>query len=229
MSRATLITSAAAGAVLLGAGCYLMRRSETGRALRNADARVISIISPVIDLRIAEAVLETMEHLSGDHVTLLIHTQGGCVASCVLISNALRQYPHSTAIVPYMAISGGTMIALNAKRLEMGRNAALSAVDPIISGMRARHIRVEKNDGGLGALAKEYHVAITRYLRDTLEARLPDAAPEQLDRAMAVFMGEKSPHEWPILMPEVRQLGIPVSPTATAWAAHVDAFRRRWW
>jgi hypothetical protein len=150
MSSGALITSAAAGAVILGAGWYLARRGETRPAMRGADARMIPIISPVIDLRIAEAVLEVMEHNHGDQITVLLHTQGGCVASCVLISNALRQYPNSTAVVPYMAISGGTMIALNAKRLEMGRNAALSAVDPIISGMRARHLRVEKNDGGSG-------------------------------------------------------------------------------
>lgn len=229
MSRAALITTAAAGAMLLGAGCYLMRREEAGRTVRVSGSPVIPIISPVIDLRMAEAVLEVMEHLAGDEVTVLLHTQGGCVASCVLISNALRQYSNSTAVVPYMAISGGTMIALNASRLEMGRNAALSAVDPIISGMRARHLRVEKNDGGLGELAKEYHSAITRYLRETLEARMPDASQEQLARAMEVLMGENSPHEWPIRMPEVNQLGIRVAPMAGVWASRVDAYRKRWW
>lgn len=229
MNRAALFTTAAAGAMLIGAGCYFIRRDDAKGAVRAPGSPVIPIISPVIDLRMAEAVLEIMEHLAGDEVTVLLHTQGGCVASCVLISNALRQYEHSTAVVPYMAISGGTMIALNAKRLEMGRNAALSAVDPIISGMRARHLRVEKNDGGLGELAKEYHSAISRYLRETLEARMSGASEAQLATAMATLMGERSPHEWPIRMPEVAQLGIAVEPMVGGWASRVDTYRKRWW
>lgn len=77
---------------------------------------IIPIITPVIDMGIAEDVLEAMAHLGGDEVTLVLHTSGGCVASCVLIANALREFRHSTAIVPYMAMSGGTLIALNASQ-----------------------------------------------------------------------------------------------------------------
>lgn len=229
MSRGLLLTSAAASAMILGTGWYLARRGETRQAVRGSDARLIPIISPVIDLRIAEAVLEAMEHSHGERITVLLHTQGGCVASCVLISSALRQYPHSTAVVPYMAISGGTMIALNARRLEMGRNAALSAVDPIVSGMRARHLRVKDDDGGLGALARDYYTAIEGFLRETLAQRLPAASEDQLTRAVTVFMGEKAPHEWPVYRPEIEQLGINVESAAHEWASQVDAYRRRWW
>jgi membrane-bound ClpP family serine protease len=118
----------------------------------------------VIDLRVAEDVLEAMERIPGDEVTVVLHTLGGCVTSCVLIANALRQFPQSTAIVPYMATSGGTLIALNARRLQMGRSAALSAVDPIVEGQRVKHLPEEPQDP-TQALAHEYEAAITRYLR----------------------------------------------------------------
>jgi ClpP class serine protease len=36
-----------------------------------------------------------------------------------------------------MALSGGTLIALGAREIAIGRNAALSAVDPVLFGRRA--------------------------------------------------------------------------------------------
>lgn len=39
-----------------------------------------------------------------------------------------------------MALSGGTLIALGAREIAIGRNAALSAVDPVLFGRRAKHI-----------------------------------------------------------------------------------------
>jgi len=225
MNRATLVTALVTGSALVGAG-YLLSRRPRPRALPSS---VIPIITPVIDVGIAEDVLEAMEHLPGDEVTIVLHTSGGCVTSCVMIANALRQFERSTAIVPYMAISGGTLIALNAQHLQMGRSASLSAVDPIVRGQRARHLPEDEPPNGIAAVAREYEVAIGRYVHDTLAARLPGASEEQLARAMDVFMGEHAPHEWPIRRPEVEALGLPVSPATRSWAEMVDAYRKRWW
>ena len=226
MSRAAVIT-VAAGAALLGAG-YFMRRG--GEVREQSEPWIIPIITPVIDLGMAELVLAAMERVPGQKITLVLHTQGGCVASCVMIAKALRHFPDSTAIVPYMAISGGTLIALSASRLEMGRSAALSAVDPIVLGQRAKHVPEGRTDDqGLGALAREYEVAITQYMRSTLAARLQGQAAANLDRAMELFMGRNAPHEWPILMSEVETLGLPVTKASRQWSTVVDEFRRRWW
>lgn len=225
MNRTALVTALVTGSALVGAG-YLLTRRPRARALPSS---IIPIITPVIDIGMAEDVLEVMEHLSGDEVTLVLHTAGGCVTSCVMIANALRQFEKSTAIVPYMAISGGTLIALNAQQIQMGRSASLSAVDPIVRGTRARHLPEDEPPNGLAALAREYEVAITRYVRDTLAARLPGAGEAALERAMDVFMGEHAPHEWPIRRPEVEALGLPVGPAAGSWAEMVDAYRKRWW
>ena len=151
MNRTTLVSALVTGSALVGAGYFLSRRPRP-RALAS---NIIPIITPVIDLRVAEDVLEAMERIPGDEVTVVLHTLGGCVTSCVLIANALRQFPESTAVVPYMATSGGTLIALNARRLQMGRSAALSAVDPIVEGQRAKHLPDEPQDP-TQALAHEY-------------------------------------------------------------------------
>jgi ClpP class serine protease len=226
MNRTAVITTAVAGAAFLGAS-YLLRRQEP-RGLRRYST-VIPIITPVIDFRVAEAVLEMMEHLPGDDVTIVLHTQGGCVMSCVMIADGLRKFASSTAVVPYAAISGGTLIALNARRLEMGRNAALSAVDPIVSGIRAKHMPEDSKDTTV-LTAREYQKAIEDYLEATLAARQGPSPPLGLvDKALERFMGDHRPHDWPIGMTEVEQLGIPVTSASSRWAILVDDYRRRWW
>ncbi|MFY0531698.1 SDH family Clp fold serine proteinase [Nannocystis pusilla] len=225
MSRAALVTALITGSALVGAG-YILTRRPRQQALTSS---VVPIVTPVIDIGIAEDVLAAMERLPKDEVTVVLHTSGGCVASCVMIANALREFEKSTAIVPYMAISGGTMIALNATQLQMGGSASLSAVDPIIAGQRARHLPEDDKSMGLHALGQEYEAAIGEYIRETLAARLPGASEAKLERAFKVFMGEAAPHEWPIRRPQVQALGLPVSPATRTWAEMVDAYRRRWW
>jgi len=224
MNRTTLVSALVAGSTLVGAG-YVLSRRPRHRALAS---NIIPIITPVIDLRVAEDVLEALERVPGDEVTVVLHTLGGCVTSCVLIANALREFAASTAVVPYMAISGGTLIALNARKLQMGRSAALSAVDPIVQGQRTKHLPEEPADPQQ-ALAHEYQAAITRYLRDTLVSRMPDIDEKRLWSTVDVFLGEHAPHEWPIRREEVAALGLPVSPAPRMWAEMVDAYRRRWW
>lgn len=230
MNRGTALAIAGlAGVGLLGTAAFVRRSNR--RALSFVDHEVIPLITPVIDLRIAENVLAAMERMSGENVTVIIHTQGGCVASCVMIAKAVAQFQNSHAVVPYMAISGGTMIALSASNLSMGRNAALSAVDPIVMGQRAKNIEDGDNvsDHALGALAREYHLAVGAFLRETLARRLEGSSTTELDAAVSVFMGENRPHEWPISSEQVSGLGIAVSLTEPRWAPIVDEVRRRWW
>ncbi len=222
MSKHVLLTGLAAGAALIGAG-YLGRR-----ALARAPhlTGIIPIVTPFIDIEMAEGVLAVMEHLPDDRVTIVLHTLGGCVTACVLIANALRQFRDSTAVVPYMAISGGTLIALSAMRLEMGGHASLSAVDPQIMGQRVKHLAEGKEKPSIAALAREYDVSMRKYVRGALREHLPE---ERLGPAMDLFLGEHAPHEWPIQRPEVEAVGIAVTPAASKWAALVDRYRGRAW
>ena len=221
MRKAVLLTTLAAGA-LVGAG-YLGRRVQARAPLRTG---ILPIVVPFIDIEVAEDVLAVMERLPDDRVTIVLHTSGGCVTACVLIANALQQFKESTAVVPYMAISGGTLIALSATRLEMGRRASLSAVDPQIMGQRVKHLAEAKDKPAIAALAREYEVAMRKYVRARLGAHLPE---DRLGPAMDLFMGEHAPHEWPIRRPEVEALGIPVTPAASQWSAMVDEVRGRIW
>jgi pimeloyl-ACP methyl ester carboxylesterase len=224
MSRSLILRSAITSAFIGGAITWLHQRARPSRLPRH----VIPIVTPVITMRFAEEVLERLEHAPGEEVFVVLHTDGGEVAACVLIADALRKFPRSTAVVPYMAFSGGTIVALNARRLLLGKNAALSAVDPVIYGQRARHIQPTQDheQNPLHPLAAEYSKAVEGYLRQTLSERLADAPPAALDRAMSVFMGEAAPHAWPIHASQLETLGIPVELAEPAWAGLVDDQRR---
>ncbi|MEZ4448156.1 MAG: hypothetical protein R3B09_01670 [Nannocystaceae bacterium] len=211
------------GAATAGyAGYVAYRRYGAGPRLPPG---VVSLVAPVIHPGVAEEVLEKIEPMGQDEVTVLLHTFGGCVSSCVQIADALRKFRRSTAIVPYMAASGGTLIALNATKLEMGRNASLTAVDPIIRGRRGKNLPDTEKWASSKADAKDYENAIRTYLRQTLAARLPGASDEKIVAAMDVFMGKNAPHEWPIRPAEVEALGIKVASADVAWAGIVDQLR----
>jgi hypothetical protein len=102
-------------------------------APRALPSSIIPIITPVIDLRVAEDVLEAMERIPGDEVTVVLHTLGGCVTSCVLIANALRQF----GVDGRRPVHGD--LGRHADRAQRpppadGPQRALSAVDPIVEG-----------------------------------------------------------------------------------------------
>jgi hypothetical protein len=76
---------------------------------------------------------------------LILHTPGGDVAA----TESIIDYLHSLydgnirAIVPQMAMSGGTLIALSCKSILMGRQSSLGPIDPQIGGMPAQGILEE--------------------------------------------------------------------------------------
>lgn len=76
---------------------------------------------------------------------LILHTPGGDVAA----TESLIDYLHSLydgnirAIIPQLAMSGGTLIALSTKEILMGRQSSIGPVDPQIGNMPAQGILEE--------------------------------------------------------------------------------------
>lgn len=62
---------------------------------------------------------------------MILNTPGGEIFGIQLISRLLKQYPgKKTAIVPYYAMSGGTVLSLSCDEIQMGNAACLGPVDP---------------------------------------------------------------------------------------------------
>jgi ClpP class serine protease len=78
---------------------------------------------------------------------LILHTPGGSVAATESLVDYLRSMfgTNIRAIVPQLAMSAGTMIALSAKSIVMGKHSSLGPIDPQYGGMPAHGI-VEEFD-----------------------------------------------------------------------------------
>lgn len=72
-------------------------------------------------------------------VDLLLHTPGGDMAATESIIHYLRKMfgRNIRAIVPQLAMSGGTMIACSAKEIVMGTHSNLGPIDPQFNGIPA--------------------------------------------------------------------------------------------
>jgi ATP-dependent protease ClpP protease subunit len=76
---------------------------------------------------------------------LLLHTPGGDVAA----TESLIDYLHDLydgnirAIIPQLAMSGGTLMALSCKEIIMGRQSSIGPVDPQIMNMPAQGVLEE--------------------------------------------------------------------------------------
>jgi ClpP class serine protease len=70
-------------------------------------------------------------------IDIVIHTLGGYSLAAELIAAALKARPRTAptrAYIPYVAMSGGTMVALAADTIYMGKNAALGPIDSLYAG-----------------------------------------------------------------------------------------------
>jgi hypothetical protein len=73
---------------------------------------------------------------------LILHTPGGETAATESIVDYLRQMfgNNIRAIVPQLAMSGGTMIACACKSILMGKESSLGPVDPQLNGVPAHGV-----------------------------------------------------------------------------------------
>lgn len=76
---------------------------------------------------------------------LILHTPGGDMAATKSLVDYLRQMfgKDIRAIVPQIAMSGGTMIALACKEIVMGKHSNLGPIDPQFFGVPAHAIKEE--------------------------------------------------------------------------------------
>jgi ClpP class serine protease len=141
---------------LLMGRLYAARRAQ---ALRNIEkqhgTRVITMIhrqekrslfgfsvARYIDLEDAQTIIAAITETPDDvPIDLIIHTPGGLVLAAMQIARAVEAHPAKvTVYVPVYAMSGGTLIALAADEIVLGKFSVLGPIDPQIGGLPAASI-----------------------------------------------------------------------------------------
>ena len=151
-------------------------------------------------------------------IDLVVHTPGGVALAAELIAMALKNHPgRTTVIVPFYAMSGGTLIALAADEILLGRESILGPVDPQIKGYAAgAYLRLMARKP-VEAVADET-ILLAEAAKQSLEqARefvkwlLEDKLPRKERNALALFLtGGYISHDTPIVLDVVREYGLPV-------------------
>lgn len=154
-------------------------------------------------------------------IDLIIHTPGGLALAAEMIATAVRLHPAKvTAIVPFYAMSGGTLVALAADEILMEPYSVLGPVDPQVGGWPAGaliHLAEKKPAESIGdqvlilaEIARLSLVSVQRFILWLLAEKLP----QQLAAQTAEFLtGGYLSHDTPIMLDSARTLGLPCSPS----------------
>lgn len=91
---------------------------------------------------------------------LILHTPGGAIAATESIVYYLKKMFGNDirVFVPQIAMSAGTMIALSAKEIVLGKQSNLGPIDPQYGGMSCAGI-IEEFDEALSAVSKDASAA----------------------------------------------------------------------
>ena len=151
-------------------------------------------------------------------VDLILHTPGGLVLAAEMIAMAVRKRPAKvTAIVPFYAMSGGSLIALAAKELMMEKESILGPLDPQVAGFPAHALvalpslkpaaAVSDQMLILSGIARQSVDQIREFVKWILEDKL---APKDCDAVAAFLTGGYLTHDTPIVPEVLHDLGLPV-------------------
>lgn len=92
------------------------------------------------DINHLMSVVDDLDKSKG--LDLILHTPGGELVATEAIVNYLKQIFGNDirAIIPQIAMSAGTMIALSCKSIVMGKHSSIGPIDPSIGSMSVYHI-----------------------------------------------------------------------------------------
>lgn len=191
----------------------LVHRQETMRLLGFPLVRYI-------DIDDAEDVIRAIRDTDPETpIDIVLHTPGGLVIASLQIAAALSQHRgRVTAIVPHLAMSGGTLIALAADRIIMAPHAMLGPIDPQINGFPAASLARVVREKPIAEIDDQ--TLIWADIGEKATHQVAAAANKLLGRCMdadgaAALAGKLTSgqwtHDYPITAEAAAGLGLPVS------------------
>lgn len=152
----------------------------------------------------------------GQPTILVLHTCGGDLSHVARLARAVEVHGSVEAWVPYRALSGGTVVALAAKKIVMWPDACLGPVDPQLlvgwTGFFSSH-SLDQVVETKGKDADEFWLATShegqRAIHDVRTLLQRFRVPEP---AMARLLNQGHTHGFPIFLEEAQELGLAVEP-----------------
>ncbi|KAB2948481.1 MAG: Serine dehydrogenase proteinase [Candidatus Methanoperedens nitroreducens] len=172
-----------------------------------------------INIEDTEHVLMNIRQTPEDKdVDLILHTPGGLVLAAEMIAMAVKNHPAKvTVIVPFYAMSGGTLIALAADEIIMEKDSVLGPVDPQIKDIPAGSLISLLNKKPIGTISDE-NIMLSDIARKSLvrviklvEWLLEDRMEREKAQDVADFLtGGYITHSTPITFEVAKEFGLEV-------------------
>lgn len=176
----------------------------------------------MIDMSDMEDILDAIRSTPKNKpIDLILHVTGGMVLSTTQIARALKAHPARTrVIIPYYAMSGGTLISLGADEIVMAENAILGPLDPQLltfkgpipvntlkDVVKKKGLKADDETLMLASVGKQ----ATQQIQDVIIDLLKDKVRTDKAKKIANFLttGGKT-HDYPISPEEAKKLGLPV-------------------
>ena len=224
MRRVSVLWYALAGAAGAGAIAWLHNRRVDDRQfppfplLRSPPTLPtptpgVVVLAPEWGIIRTEHVLPLQRALeaSPESIGIVIHTLGGTILAVDHIAHMLSSYKgRVTVYVPYMALSGGTMIAIAADEIVMEPSAILGPVDPQLNGWPAVGILELLSRKPPESIDDEWMLLATESQKALAETRQSVRALVSSEPAVERLTSGSTTHARPITYAEASSLALPV-------------------
>lgn len=195
MSRAVKGLVALSAAAALGALVLTPRRRPLFRG-----RPFVSVTASYLTTSYAESVIDDFDRIPSGPFYVLVDTYGGQVtAVAMMLKTLVERRAEITAVVPRLAFSGGTLIALCSQRIIAGPRAFFSPVDPQIRECAAREL-----DESI--VAQQYTAQVADWVDRLVRYQVEDVAKRGEIRSL--LLGDRFPHGWPIAASELASAGL---------------------
>ncbi len=155
---------------------------------------------------------------TSEDVDLILHTPGGLVLASEMIAMAVKNHPAKvTVIIPFYAMSGGTLIALAADEIIMEKDSVLGPVDPQIGGMPAGALISLPEKKSIETISDDYImlseearkslVRVQKMVMWLLEDKMNKGTAEKLAEFLT---GGYMTHDTPIVFDVAKRFGLKV-------------------
>ena len=165
----------------------------------------------------AFSLCEKIRRNKKSELLLILHTLGGYSFPSEMIANAIKKHPGKKAsCVPYVAMSGGTVIALATDVIHMGKDAFLGPIDTQYAGFPAEAFDKLKEDKSKERIGDS--VLLTSYLVDQHKTSAKKRAmailnekhqpKDDKEKVVNELMNKGRHHAEPISVSEAKKISI---------------------
>ncbi|MCE9522265.1 MAG: ATP-dependent Clp protease proteolytic subunit [Alphaproteobacteria bacterium] len=150
---------------------------------------------------------------------IILHTPGVIIMHALQIARAIKAHKgKKTVFVPHLAMSGGTLIALAADEIVMSDHAVLGPIDPQVGGAPAASwVKVARDkpiatvDDETLLLADVSQKVLDQMRKQACELMQGNYSHDGSCTISDLLASGKWSHDYPITVPEAKELGLTVS------------------